>query len=85
MVLKRWIDDADLTGELPGTPTNKASVAASNEPGGTHLIACHWEGIWLPRSQGSNKPDLESQCICVIRLKAQINYQILPGVDFPVK
>lgn len=41
MVLKTWIDDADLAGELPGTPTKKASVAASNELEGTHLIACH--------------------------------------------
>lgn len=33
MVLKTWTDDADLAGELPGTPTNKASVAASGKLG----------------------------------------------------
>lgn len=34
MVLKTWIDDADSVDELPGTPTNKALVAASGKLGG---------------------------------------------------
>lgn len=33
MVLKTWRDDSDLAAELPGTPTNKASVAASAKLG----------------------------------------------------
>lgn len=33
MVLKTWRDDSDLAAELPGTPTNKASVAASGKFG----------------------------------------------------
>lgn len=32
-VLKTWRDDSDLAGELPGAPTNKASVAALSKLG----------------------------------------------------